>query len=348
MKNLILMFKLKDKRGIVFSLQTILIIFIVAVVAVFSVNWFMGMGGARTATPLTAQPPTSVPPQAGQPIQPVSLVEDVTVTFSSWDFYSKSTNAGTGHRILSAGDNLVSGDINLQLNDDAQRIYSPGQSYSVLLGNLTEALGNAQYYPSYISGIFIDKGTFTVGKGQYGVATPSEMTFTFFDETDTATTTAQAVGSGSKTVVGFQLKAPDNQCLGNPDTGGKNIATYHYNQTTFSKIVQLNSDGSDALSVATPNGATINTTINVLGKTKVSYEYPIVCDNQLLKTKVRIETVTGTAGDADGNQDINITMSDISFDYNADTLSLITGYVDESNNDLGFVDTALIGSLIVS
>lgn len=292
---------------------------------------------------------TQQQPQAGQPITPVSLVEDVTVTFSSWDAFSRTTNAGTAHRIITAGDNLKGGDVNLQVNDDATRTYSPGQSYRVLLGNLTQStdLTCDGYYPTLAEGTFPDKGTFSVSDGQYAISCPGELTFTFFDETDTATTTAQAIGQGSKTTVAWQIKVPDNQCYGNPSTGGVNLATYWYNSTVFSKVVQLKEDGSDEPLRATPNSATKNATVARQGIDKVSYDYPIVCDNKLLKKQVRLETVTGSAGDATTLHDVNITLTDVSWDFNGDTLDLINGYVDENNNDLGMND-GVVGSLIVS
>jgi len=340
---------LKNKKGIIFSLQTILVIFIVAVVAVFLVNWFMGMGGRAVQTPLAAQPVFQQQQQVapGQAIQPVSLVEDVTVTFSSWDAYSRTANAGTGHRIISAGDNLQGGDINLQINDDATRTYSPGQKYRVLLGNLTEDLGCGAFYPNLEEGTFPDKGTTSVSNGQYAVACPSELTFTFFDETDTATSGYQAVGAGSKTTMAWQIKAPDNQCVGNLDTAGLNLATYFYNSTVISKVAQIKNDGNDEPVRSTPNSATKNVSTSRQGIDKVSYDYPIVCDNQLMKKQVRVETVTGAAGDAVTADSINISLSDISYDFNADTLDMITGFVDENNNNLGFVD-ALVGGLKLS
>ena len=236
----------------------------------------------------------------------------------------------------------------MQVNDDATRTYSPGQAYRVILGNLTEGLDCTAYYPTLEEGTFPDKGTTSISNGQYAVACPREMTFTFFDETDTATTTAQAIGAGSKTTVAFQLKAPDNACLGNADTGGINLATYWYNSTVYSKVVQLKDDSSDEPVRSTPNSATRNTTIARQGIDKVSYDYPIVCDNKLLKKQVRLETVTdATLGNADSGHHVNITLTDVSYDFNADTLDIITGYVDENNNNLGFVD-AVVGSLLVS
>ena len=335
------------KKGVTSPVTMLLLVLVIAVGFLIAMQFRGASDAQKTLATIPQAAQAEQPIQAGQPIQPVSLVEDVTVTFSSWDAYSRTTNAGTGHRIISAGDNLKGGDVNLQVNDDATKTYSPGQAYRVFLGNLTEALTCGGYYPTLAEGIFPDKGTFSVSDGQYAVACPNEMTFTFFDETDTATTTAQAISSGAKTTVAFQVKAPDNACLGNPSTGGINLATYWYNSTVVSKVVQLKDDGSDEPVRSTPNSATRNVTVARAGIDKVSYDYPIVCDNKLLKKQVRLETVTGAVGDAVSNDNVNITLSDISYDFNADTLDVIVGFVDEGNTNLGFVD-AIVGSLIIS
>lgn len=329
----------KDNKKGALSPQTIFAIFIIAIVSVFLVNWFMGFGGRSTQTPLVVQQGI---PQGGQAITFPSLVEDITVTFSSYDAYAKATNAGTAHRILSAGDGQGGGDLNLQVNDDSTRTYSPGQSYSILLGNLTTGLGNAAYYPVYVSGTFLDKGTVTIQKGQYAMATPGEVTFAFFDEDDTVNT-AQSISTSGKKTVSWKITAPDNQCIGNPDAGGDNLATYTYNSSVWSRVVQLNEDGSDKGSTGTPVTITSNVTISQTGKSHISYTYPVVCDNAAKKVKARVETLTGV--DANTNDDINISMSDFTYDFNDDTLEIIKGYVDEKNNDLGFADN-VVGNLI--
>src|SRR3990167_2290155 len=171
--------KFSGKKG-ASPVMMIMFAILVGVVVLIVMNFRGEADTPRTLAVVDQQQGGSL--QTGQAIPPVSLVEDVTVTFSSFDAYSKGTNAGTGHRILTAGDGDIGGDINLQVNDDATRTYSPGQTFSVLLGNLTDSIASSGYYPSYKVGVFPDKGTFTVTGGQYAVAGVNDITFTFFND----------------------------------------------------------------------------------------------------------------------------------------------------------------------
>lgn len=328
--------KNKSKKG-ASPLMMVMFAILVGVIVLIGMQFRGGADSPRTLAVVGGQQSGGGSPQAGQPVTPISLVEDVTVTFSSFDFYSIGTNAGTGHRILRAGDGGVGGDINIQVNDDATRTYSPGQSYTVLLGNVTSGLITTSYYPVYLSGAFPDKGTFTVTKGQYNVAHPFEMTDTFFNDADTAGT-AQAIGINGKKTVKFRLTAPDNECMGNPDAGLSNTFNYHYNSSNWNNVVQLGSDGNDLPTVSTPTSATKNATYNQAGRATKSFPAPIICDNQMVDTRVRVES-----GDTDiiSADNINVSVSDASLDFNADTFELIRGYVDEDNNDLGFSDSVV-------
>ena len=300
-------------------------------------------GASTSPQTLAIQQQGQVQPSAGQLITPVSLVEDITVTFSSFDAYSKGTNAGTGHRILTAGDGAVGGDINLQVNDDSTRTYSPGQTYNILLGNLTDALSSGAYYPLSKVGTFPDKGTFSVTGGQYAVAGLTDITFTFFNDAETANTD-QTIGTNTIKTTKIRLTASDNQCIGNPDTGGQNKLTYHYNDTAILSVKQLNDDGTDAVAVPTPTSAGRNVTVNRQGYQKITYLFPVVCDNQQVDRKVKVES--GTT-DPDTGHDINITVSDISWYFNDDTFLLTADYVDEDNNDIGFTDY-VIGNILLT
>jgi len=329
----------KNKKG-ASPLMLLMFAIFVGVVVLIVMN-FRGVSDTPRTLAVAGQQQTG---QAGQQVTlPVSLVEDVTVTFSSFDAYSKGTNAGTGHRILTAGDGAVGGDINLQVNDDGTRTYSPGQSFSVLLGNLTDALSNNAYYPILRTGTFPDKGTYTVTGGQSAVAGSGDITFTFFNDASTADT-AQAIGANTKKTVKTRLIASDNQCVGNPDTGGQNKLTYYYNDTAILSVKQLNDDGSDAVGTSTPTGAGRNVTINRQGYQKISYFYPLVCDNQQVDKKVMVES--GTT-DPTSDHHINISLSDISWYFNDDTFLVTADYVDEDNIDIGATDY-FIGNILLS
>lgn len=329
----------KGKKG-TSPLMMLMFLLVVGVGVLIVMNF---RGASDTPRTLAVQQIGGGSPQAGQPITPVSLVEDVTVTFSSFDAYSKGTNAGTGHRILTAGDGAIGGDINIQVNDDATRTYSPGQSYNVLLGNVTDTISLAGYYPIYKTGTFPDKGTFSVTGGQYAVAGIADITFTFFNDAETANAD-QTIGTNSIKTTKIRVTASDNQCLGNPDTAGQNKLTYHYNDTAILSVKQLNEDGSDAISVPTPASAGRNVTVNRISYQKISYIFPVVCDNQQVDRKVKIES--GTT-DPDTTNDVNITVSDISWYFNDDTFLVTADYVDEDNNDIGALDY-VIGNILLS
>jgi len=332
--------KFSGKKG-VSPVMMIMFAILVGVVVLIVMNFRGEADTPRTLAVVDQQQGGSL--QTGQAIQPVSLVEDVTVTFSSFDAYSKGTNAGTGHRILTAGDGDIGGDINLQVNDDATRTYSPGQSFNVLLGNLTDSLSTSGYYPTYRVGTFPDKGTYTVTGGQYAVAGSGDITFTFFNDAETANTD-QALGTNSIKTTKVRVTASDNQCLGNPDTGGQNKFTYHYNDTALLSVKQLNEDGSDAVSVPTPTGAGRNITVNRQGYQKISYLFPLVCDNQQVDRKVKVES---GSTEPETVHDVNITVSDISWYFNDDTFLVTADYVDEDNNDIGAADY-VIGNILLS
>ncbi|MFS6779596.1 hypothetical protein, partial [Staphylococcus aureus] len=96
--------------------------------------------------------------------------------------------------------------------------------------------------------------------------------------------------------------------------------------------------------IGSPTSATDNSTVFAAGKTAVTYTFPVVCDNNDVRRKVRVTAGTTNPTNLDN---INVTYHDISLDYDADTLALIKGYVDEDNNDIG-TDDHVIGNLLFS
>src|SRR3990167_3123605 len=120
----------------------------------------LGLGG-------TATPPAVTQTHGGATVDGPTQVninsnDPVTVTFSSWDFFSEGTNAGTGHRILQLG-----GKKNLLVNDDGTQTASKNEKYVVLIGNVTTSIANAGYYPVLVEGNVADAATDAVSAGQY-------------------------------------------------------------------------------------------------------------------------------------------------------------------------------------
>ena len=341
-----------NKKGIAGIGLLVTIFAIIGVVG--SIFWIAGImsdkGTGLSVTPVSSQSPATVPNVA---IQGLTFTEDVTVTFSSFDMFSKGTSAGTAHRILQ-----LDGTTSSIVADDSTLQKSPGNNYLVLLGNETDAstiTAGTDYYPRLVRGTLPDLGTFTVGTatgdstnanygGQAMVGDADNVVFTFFNENDQVNT-AQALGaSDADTKMRWKLVANDNICVGNIDTYTQttkpNLMSYMYNTTVFNTVVQLDATGNDQTARDTPTSVGVRT-----GHVTRSYEFPIVCDNQEISRKVRL--ATAATQPAANQHDINMTISDISCYVNDDTLEPIAGYADEDSNDIGVADF-IIGSLVVS
>jgi len=339
----------RNKKGQVFGMGILITIFAIIglVAAVFFIANMNKDSSGLSVQPLTV---TSVDGVTKE----LTFTEDVTVTFSSFDMFSLGTDAGSAHRIIE-----LDGTISQVVADDSTKEKSPGNIFKVLLGNETDATGftpGTTYYPTLVTGILPDDGTFTIGcnpasaeclasndGGQARAAGSAQVTFTFTNEDGTANA-AQALGADdSDTKVEWKIITNDNVCVGNPDaseqSGLQNLASYNYNDTVFNKVVQLDANNNDQTALTAPTG--LNQTN---GFTQRSYTFPVVCDNDDLVVVVRLET--GSVA-PDGNHDINITFHDVSWYVNDDTLELVAAYEDEDNNDLG-VDDYIVGSLLVS
>jgi len=322
-----------NKRG-AHQFLTLLVVLFAVVGFVSLTMWFSGKSSGVSPTGLNIQPSGNAAPSQGNIIE--VAVEDTTVTFSSWDFYSEGTNAGSGHYAI-----LLGKAKSKQINDDASLTASPGDAYTVLLGNITTSLtAGTGYYPVVKQGQIPNKGTFDIAAGQYGVAGVSQVTFTFKNDVGTVAT-AVALGANDNKVPSWVLRAGDNDCIGNPDTGGENVMTYTYNTSLYDKVIQLDASNKEQSTVGVPNSIT-----SVVGKVSRAYSFPIVCDNAQIERSVLLDT-TGTQPTS-SNDNINMTISDVTWDYHADTLELIKGVQDESSNDIGVADFAAGGGILVS
>ena len=322
-----------NKKG-AHQFVTLFVVVLAFVGAVSLVLMLSGKAKAPTGLSIT-QTGQQVAGQGTMPGTPViNLVEDTTVSFSSWDFYAEATNAGTGHFAIKLGNKKAK-----QYNDDGTDTASPGDAYIVLLGNrTTDLIAGTNYYPVVKQGAIPDKGDFAIAGGQYLSAGKAQLTFSFFDSNGD-TNTVQAMGANDEAKMSWKIEANDNVCIGNPDTGGLNKASYTYNNTVFSKVASISSTGAELSKVATPTG--VNTSS---GMTTDTYTFPIICDNADFTQRVLLKSLNV---EVNGDNDANITIHDVSWDYDADTLALISDVVDEDNNDVG-VDDYIIGGLRVS
>ena len=319
-----------DKKG-AHQILTLLVVLFAVFGIISAVLWFSGKSKTASPTGLSVQPTgaSAGAPASGNVIE--VQIEDTTVTFASWDFYAEGTNAGSGHYVLKLGNRK-----SVQVNDDASLTASPGNDFVILLGNLTTTLtAGTGYYPVVRKGTVPNDGTYDVVGGQYGVAGVSQVTYTFKNDVGTVAT-AVALGANDNKVVSWLLRAGDNDCVGNPDTGGENLMNYQYNSSRYDKVVQLDTNGKEQVVQSTPNSV-----VAVADKVIRSYAFPTVCDNVQIERSVLLDT--GANQPASTNDNINMTVSDVTWDYHADTLELIKGVQDESNNDIGVADFALSG-----
>ena len=148
--------------------------------------------------------------------------------------------------------------------------------------------------------------------------------------------TAENMGANDQATVKWKMTADDNVCVGNPTAGGDNLANYRYNTTLYSEVTQLDSSSNAQTAQSTPTGIA-----TVSGTAIRSYTFPVVCDNAFVERQVLVKTL-GTAPDSSSDE-INMTVSDVSVDFDADTLNKIVGYVDEDNNDIGVADFLVAG-----
>jgi len=257
-------------------------------------------------------------------------VEDVTVTFSSWDAFNEGTSAGSGHRAL-----LFNGLKSVEINDDGTKTASPGDPYLVLLGNLTTTLGSVEnYYPTLKEGTIGKKGTDSISGGQYRLdRTP---TFTYWNDNAQANTATQ-LDAGETGEWELRFKATTDRCVGNKDAadqkGATNILCLKYNNTLMkSPKLKDRTSGTDVPTASRPTQINTNSDWSL-----ACYESKIICDGAIVEYSVSVEPKTTSSNPAEGDN-ITISLSDGTYDYNAYTNALIVGVEDEDGNDIGFLD----------
>ena len=253
-------------------------------------------------------------------------VTSPTVKFSGIDLYTKGTAVTQGHLILQ-----LDGEYNSQVANAGTKSASVGDVYKILAGNLTSGFtAGTTYYPQYIEGKIECEGapgiTGELAKSQ----SQANTAFTFWNNNDAANT-AQAIGANDEKTVRIRFAASDNTCFGNPyaeKMGESNVMCFTYNSTTYSSIELIGATGANR-----PKAATA-----VAGKDTVCYNFPVLCDNAEYESKVVLKTSSTQPSAASHN--VSISIHDVTFDYNADTLDLIVGVEDEAKtrNDLGVTD----------
>ena len=315
-------------------------VFVVVVMLIIAgLAFFLGKSQKPSLLSITKEKSSSSGSSASSPTPRINLVDKTTVTFSSWDIRNKGTNAGTAHRLLMWKDGVgAQKGVNNVYADDGTVTMSPDDSYQVIIGNVTLSTNfiGGTYYPLYITGGVPDSGTHSVSGGQYLTANASQITFAFYDINDQVVTSGQAIGTNDDKTVKWKITPDADRCLGNPDTGGENIVTYHYNASVITSVEQytVGSTSVDS-STSTPQGSQNPAGVNS-AYSKISYNFPVVCGPASTEKKVRLKT--GATENPATVNNVNMTVSDVSWGYNSKTFELIKGNVDNNNADLGMVD----------
>lgn len=263
--------------------------------------------------------------------------EDVTVTMTSWDKYSKGTKPTQGNLLLES-DGLK----NTQKNQDGTVTMSPGNKYRALIGNKTTSLtANTDYYPVYEVGTIPDKGTYTISDGLAKSGGSSQLTYYYKNNKDEVAT-ATALGANDEKTVKLSFTISDNVCFGNPAAGGMNRICFQYNSTSgnYDKIEVIDWTVSAGAASRSYDGkkTSVPDSLNAAAeKDEECYEMPVICDNEEAIARVRIDT--GATQPTASNHNISVSVYDVSIDYHADTLEILMPVVeDEDGNDIGITD----------
>lgn len=306
-----------NKKGVILPIGTLLVIVLIGV-GIWAIATGRLFGGT---TQLAAVTPTQLAATGGTGADRLCLVEDTTVTFSNVDAFARATDPAGGHLILEAD-----GQVNIVVNDDAEKTWSPGDSYIVLIGNETTGLtGGTDYYPLVKTDKVPCKGTLTILGDQFKTSGTSGLTFTYWNDNQVPNT-AQAMGASATKTVRMRFAVGDNLCYGNPDAGVDNVLCFRSNTTTIESIELVGHSPA-----STPRSMTA-----AANREFICFNFPVICDNADWEGKAVIKT---TSTEPTSEARIGIRLADATWDFDSDTFALIAGVEDEDRNDIGVADS---------
>lgn len=156
-------------------------------------------------------------------------------------------------------------------------------------------------------------------------ATP---TLTVFDEYGNiqsgGVTNCQDVSTSDSKDFTVRVRVSADECYGNPDVSKDNAICFWYSTTSIQSVTIA---GKTAISAPY-----VISNAKPAGNGTVCYPLDKLKDNTYVDVPVTIKAVTGQNP---GSQNLTVLVKDVDFDLNADDLSLIEGFEDESNNVLG-------------
>src|SRR3990167_3971156 len=155
-------------------------------------------------------------------------------------------------------------------------------------------------------------------------------TLTVFDENgqvQSGTTNMQAMGASDIIDVEVKVKVAADKCYGNPEANVKNAICFEYNGTVFDSVKANTASSAIPYSVSSDSGKPV-------GYSQTCYALDLLADTGSQTMTVTLDA-SATEPATGGVNNINISLEDVDFDLNQDTLDEIWGFSDESNTNLG-------------
>lgn len=302
------------------------------IVGVLAVALYLtGSGAVANPFAQTLAPATGTTQSGAIPAGQACFKEDISLIPNAVRAGLLGTAVGDGHRVfvMQDGGKYVDKGVIANLGSLTTSV---GQKVRILFGENSTTYYSVPYgWEDYDQARDVDcSDPFSVQQelaamaGSGGVAVP---TITFFNAAGTAAT-VQAIAAGGKETVSFKITAPADSCISNPNTKTNPAVAMRYNSTEM-----LAPKVQGAKSVGNPNFVgTLQTGFRI-----VTWELPDkICDLPgMSREKTYLVDLEAASSTANPTDQVNTSLVDADFDLNQDTLELIDGFQDESQNNLG-------------
>ncbi len=143
-------------------------------------------------------------------------------------------------------------------------------------------------------------------------------------QVQSASANSQTIGTSESVEVEIKLKVSADECYGNPSAAGKNAICFNYNSTIFQSVKANTASSGTPYSISSDKGA---------GLAQNCYEADKLADTASQLITVTLKANSGQTPTSAHN--ITVSLEDVGFDLDADSLEEIYGFEDESNTNLG-------------
>lgn len=263
-------------------------------------------GGADTPRTLAVQQAAQGGGQVGQ--LPISLVEDVTVTFSAKDASDESINVGGAHqyRICNAGGGCGSLKTVANLGTDTA---SPGDVVEVLFANGNSS-GSVVYLGTYKTFTLPDKGTFEASGLVWRNGTTTIEVFNEEGNLIDQVVENETLTTGDAPTLTHKIKGTQDR--GQFNYGG--CAIVEYNQTAYDEV-KVTYEGVSTR-ISTPSYYTVSSTAN----TAKTYVVPPFTNNQIISGSITPDVKSADGSDpSDSGGDVLLTVVPNEYRFNGDS-----------------------------